>query len=111
MSLHQMTGLTPHLTEVDLERLEGYVVLGEPLPLLMSAALRLRYVSTRSKGMRVELTMTGEERASLQRAMARVEAPETLTQEEQDGHRVAEVLMQTCVAADSVVRSLLAQPA
>ena len=111
MSLHQMTGLTPHLEEVDLRRLEGHSVLGEPLDVLMSAALRMRFVPVDGGMSRVEVTMTAEEGTSLQRAMAEVEAPATLTEGEQQVHRLTVVLTQTCLAADAVVRSLLARPA
>ena len=111
MSLHEMTGLTPHLTELDLGHLEGHTVLGEPLPVLMSVALRTRYLSTRGELMRFACTMTAAEWAALQRAMTRVDAPRTPLQGERDAHRAAAVLIQTCQAADAVVRSLLAQPA
>jgi hypothetical protein len=111
MALHQMTGLTPHLREADLQRLAGHTVLGEPLPVLMSAALRMRFTPTGRGVSHVECTVTDEEGDALQRAMARVEAPAALSLVEQDAHRLVLVLTQTCRAADAVVRSLLARPA
>ena len=104
MSLHQMTGLTPHLTRTDLRRLEGRSVLGEPLELLMGAALRLRLVSFRDGWSEVEATMTPAEAGALRRAMGRVEAPT-------DDLRLVKVVRQACRAADDAVTVLLAQPA
>jgi hypothetical protein len=104
MSLHQMTGLTPHLTETDLRRLEGYRVLGEPLELLMGAALRLRLVSLRDGWSEVVATMTDDEADALRRAMDRVVAPS-------DDLRLVKVVRLACRAADDAVTMLLAQPA
>ncbi len=105
MSLHQMSGLTPHLGEVDLARLEGHSVLGEPLPLLMSAALRLRLVSVRDGWSSLSAAMTDDEADSLRRAMDRVEGPSD------DARRLVAVVRQTCRAADQVVMRILARPA
>ena len=111
MSLHHMSGLTPQLHEVDLERLRGHQVLGEPLPVLMSAALRMRFVSTGRGLSSVECALTAEEGSALERAMTRVDAPRALPPDEQDAHRLVVVLTRTCLAADGVVRTLLARPA
>ena len=111
MSLHHMTGLTPHLTEVDLEHLEGHTVLGEPLPVLMSVALELRFVPVRDGLSHVHGMLSAEEIDTLRRAMTRVDTPPSLPPDEQETHRLAVVLVQACLATATVVRSLLAQPA
>ncbi len=112
MALHVMTGLTPQLTEADLPRLSAEEVLGEPLPLLMGAALRLRLVSVEDGPARLAATMTTEEVASLHRAMDRVAVPTgDLSPTDQDALRLGAVLRAACRAADETVARILARPA
>jgi hypothetical protein len=110
MSLHEMKGLTPHLQETDLERFTGLSVLGEPLPLLMSAVLRLRLVSLKRGLATVAGSLSQEERAALTRAMGRTGIP-FVDDGEDDARRLVAVVRETCQAADVAVATILRLPA
>jgi hypothetical protein len=64
---------TPHRYAVELASLEGVSVLGEPLRLLFSGLLRLRFGPSRDGMMDVEAVWPKEEADALQRAMVRAE--------------------------------------
>ena len=109
MGLLVMKGLTPHLEAVDLQRLRGITVLGEPLPLLMSASLRLRLVSVHEGLATIAGTLADDEVAALRRAMHRVALrPDG---DQGDAARLVSVVRQACEAADFAVARILARPA
>jgi hypothetical protein len=64
---------SPHRFDVDLFHLQGVKVLEEPLPLLYSGLLRLRFGPPRDGMMAVWATWPRNEATALQRAMARAE--------------------------------------
>ncbi len=112
MGLHVMTGLTPQLTQADLPRLTGDVVLGEPLPVLMSAVLRMRLLSVEDGLATLSGTLTRDEINSLRRAMARVELPAGARSADRDDElRFVAVIREASRAANAAVARILAQPA
>ena len=115
MALHQMTGITWHLEDADLTRLSGDVVLGEPLPVLMAAVLRLRLVSVRDGLATLSATMPQDELSSLRRAMGRVDPAEVPARSrlsgDEDGARLVAVIHRASKAADLAIARILARPA
>lgn len=66
-------GPTPHRLAVDPTKLRGITALGEPLPLLLSALLRLHPSVERDGMVEIDARLPSEEVEALERAMARAE--------------------------------------
>ena len=111
MGLHVLTGLAPQLTVDDLPRFRGHAVLGESLEVLMSAALRLRFVPA-AEAMAFVASMPRVEVDAVVRAMDRVDLPPGSRPEgHDDAVRLGVVLRLTGREAHAVVAQILAEPA
>lgn len=107
MKASRPTGLSPHRAEVDLSPLDGATVLGEPLPLLFSALLRLQFGASRRGTTEVSATWTSEEGNACERAMARAEGPvpgDTRTEGQRDCDRFMAMAQRVLEAVDEQYR-------
>jgi hypothetical protein len=108
MSANESTDPTPHRFAVDLAPLEGVKVLGEPLDVLYSALLRVRFGAERDGLMEASATWPQHEAEAFQRAMARSEpafAGDRRTAGQRDCDRFLSVAMRVCEVTQAVMNA------
>ncbi len=106
MTAHASTSVTPHRLDVDLTRLDGYQVLGEPVALLFSAMLRLR-INPQGDGMAtLSGTLPDHEMDAIRRAMARSER-KIPGDRRTSGQRDCDRLLAVCERVSGVCQAVL----